>query len=168
MSTQVRSIRDIGLRAKAISLRFGNSALPILTIVLIVIAAILLNLLIKQTFEPYFKCTGLLTGPFGSLCDQGLRAKWDYSWVHIDLQLLQAFDRLLNGPLEVVRKVVAWTIVILFAVVSLILASIASKIIRFVVLLMTPEGRRVVLTDLSLWLFFFVVFSAVFYFWVVR
>jgi hypothetical protein len=73
----------------------------------------------------------------------------------------------IDDPLEAVRRFISWIIVLVLAVVSLVLAFIASKIIGFINLLRTTEGRTQVLTNVSIWLIFFVIFCGLFYFRVV-
>jgi hypothetical protein len=70
----------------------------------------------------------------------------------------------INKPLEALRKFVAWNIILIFAVASLVMAFIAVRIKRFINLLRTPEGRKAILTNLNLWLLIFAFFCSLFYF----
>ncbi len=141
----------------------------IFSIVLIILAILLTNLLVTQAFKPYFNCERILRGVgMTQLCngvsitigplDLGITKFGPYNFDI--LPKLNAIDK----PLEVFRKFISWNIILIFALVSLVMAFIASKIIGFVKFVLTPEGRKVVLTNLSLWLLFFVVFCTLFYF----
>ncbi len=137
-----------------------NRLLLILTIVLIIGALYLLNLITTKTFKPYFNCAFLVDRSLNSntLCngvsiDFGALGTW-----HI-LPALRAID----PPLEALRKFVAWNIIIFFALLSLVLSYIILKIASFVRFLLTPEGRKVVLTSLSVWLFIFAALCLLFY-----
>jgi len=82
------------------------------------------------------------------------------------IPLLPALAPAVKEPLNKVRLFVVWNIILALAVVSLVLTYIASKISGFIQLLVTPEGRKTVLTNISIWLFIFALFCGVFYFWI--
>jgi len=163
--------------------RHRDKILLILSIVLIALAVFLVFLLITQAYTDVFTCGYLIDQKLGGnaipFCE-GI--KFQIRRYDIDLPdiifTIQPFGigpfpadpitilpglNPINGPLEDVRRFVVWNIVIAFAVVSLVLAFIASKIIGFVRLLLTPEGRTLILTNFSLWLLFFAIFSCLFY-----
>ena len=81
------------------------------------------------------------------------------------IQILPALGAVIDPPLEIIRRIIAWSIVLAFGVVSLVLARIIIKIKGFIQLLQTPDGRRLVLTNLSIYLFFFVIFCSLFFLW---
>ncbi len=162
----LRSIQDLYRR-------YRNKILPIASIILIILAVILINLLVTQTFRPYFNCDRIFGGlNMKQLCsgvdltigpyniNYGLGTLTIGPYTFSILPALNAIDR----PLEGFRKFLSWNIILIFALVSLVLAFIASKIIGFVKFVLTPEGRKVVLTNLTIWLFFFVIFCTLFYF----
>ncbi len=70
--------------------------------------------------------------------------------------------RLIDPPLEALRKFVSWTAIAFLALTSLAVAFLATKVKNFINLLLTSEGRASVLTYLSVWLLFFVVFCVFF------
>lgn len=140
----------------------------VITIILLILAGVLLNLLVTQAFQNVFTCDHLVTRSLNTdvFCagytftlDLGFIGKWD-------IPILPALN-VLDPSLQVLRKFIAWNIILFFALVSLVLAFIASKAVGFVKFVMTEQGRKVVLTNLSIWLLFFVLFCALFYFNVV-
>ena len=137
--------------------------------ILLVPAAFLTYLLVSQTFQRNFNCAYLL-GSLGmnQLCT-GVSIKIDVDLVnfHKSFPILPPFNTI-DSPLEVFRKFIVWDIIIFFAVASLVLAFIVNKITGFVKFVLTPEGRKIILTHLSTWLFIFIILSTLFYLWVVR
>jgi hypothetical protein len=79
------------------------------------------------------------------------------------IPLLPPLAETIDPPLETLRKFISWTIVLFFALASLILTYITSKIRGFIDRLQTTAGRSAILTRLSIWLLFFVIFSILFY-----
>jgi hypothetical protein len=168
-ATKTGPFQDIGRR-------YRNGLLLILSLVLIVLAVYLINLLVARTFKPYFNCAYLAGPNFTNLCTgldiSGLHilGPIDILGLHIPsvdigpFHILDPLDATVNPSLETARRFIAWDIIIILALVSLALAFIASKITGFVRLLMTPQGRKVVLTYLSIYLFFFVILCSLFYF----
>ena len=131
--------------------------------ILLVLAVFLTYLLVTQTFQRYFNCAYLL-GSLGmnQLCTGvSININIPYVWSG-SFPILPAFNAI-DGPLEAFRKFIAWDIIIFFALVSLVLAFIVNKVTGFVKFVLTPEGRKIVLTSLSTWLFIFVILSALFY-----
>lgn len=133
----------------------------LISIILLVLAVFLTNLLVTKTFKPYFNCTYLLDG-VNRLCD-GITIDIDISPLYKNSFSILPALRAIDAPLEVFRQVVIWGIILLFALVSLGLAFVVSKITSVVKFLLTPEGRKIALTNLSIWLLFFVILCIVFY-----
>lgn len=159
-----RGIRKAGSKIWSGILFIWNYPI-LISIVLLVLAVVLINLLVTQTFKPYFNCAHLL-GSINSLC----------SGVSIDIKIPLVYEHTftilpalsaMNSPLEAFRQFITWDIIILFALFSLALAFVVSKIAGFIRFVMTPEGRKIVLTNVSVFLLFFVIFCALFYFKVV-
>lgn len=170
--------------------RHYNAILVILTVVLIFTAGILIYLLDTQTFKPYFNCKYLIDDALHtqnlntSLCNgaainikqyevvpylQIIPNVWGIGPVNfgpLSFPVLPAMKPI-DGPLEAARKFVAWNIILAFALLSLALAYVVIKVKGFVAVLLTPEGRKAVLTNLSIWLLIFALFCGLFYFWVV-
>jgi hypothetical protein len=164
-----RPFQDNGRRSR-------NGILLILSILLIVLAVYLINLLVAKTFKPYFNCAYLAGPNYTNLCTgidiSGVHilGPIDFLGLHIPsvdigpFHVLDPLDSAVNPSLETARRFIAWDIIIILALVSLALAFIASKIRGFVKFLLTPEGRKVILTHLSIYLFFFVILCSLFYF----
>ncbi len=156
--------------------RYRNGILLILSIVLIVLAVYLINLLVAKTFKPYFNCAYLAGPSFQNLCT-GMNISGVHILGPIDLlglhipsvdigpfHILDPVDAAVNPALETARRFIAWDIIIILALISLVLAFIASKITGFIKRLQTPEGRKIVLTYFFIYLFFFVILCSLFYF----
>ncbi len=181
MTSYNRSLKPQGNSAakrrpfQDIDRRYRNGILLILSIVLIVLAVYLINLLVARTFKPYFNCAYLAGPNFTNLCT-GL----DINGVHIlgpinflglhipsvdigPFHILDPLDTAVNPSLETARRFITWDIIVILALISLVLAFIASKISGFIKLLLTLEGRKVVLTHLSTYLLFFVILCSLFY-----
>lgn len=158
--------------------RFGRE-LPLVVpaIVLIVVDAFLVNTLVAHTFKCEFNCAHLAGPNFGVLCT-GLETGGFHIlgpvrfWgVHIlpsidfpSFSILPALGKVVDPLLEVLRKFVVWNILLAFVALSLGVAFIASRINRFIETLRSAAGRTRILTNLSIWLAFFVIFCTLFYF----
>jgi hypothetical protein len=79
------------------------------------------------------------------------------------IPILPALAKIINPPLDSLRPLIAWGIILFLALISLLLTYLGSKITGFILLLRTPEGVKTVLTNLSIWLLFFVSFCGLFY-----
>jgi hypothetical protein len=133
----------------------------IVTAVLLIVAAVILNLVIAQTFGSFFTCRSLIGGiGMGFLCETN-----DFLFIHIPDSTSPAG---MDPKLELLRLGLTWIIVAVFAFVSVILTFIARKFIAFAETLATEAGRKRALTTLSIWLLFFAIFCSLFYFNVVK
>jgi hypothetical protein len=74
----------------------------------------------------------------------------------------------IDPPLEVLRRIISWGIIVIFAVGSLILGNIVTRITGFIEALKDPQKRLGIVKTFSIWLLFFISFCALFYFWVVN
>ncbi len=151
--------------------RHRNIILPILFIVLVLSALSLATNIIDNAYRHEFSCYHLIGGdsPLDTnvFCEGiGIPGHLFLGLPPDRIPLIPGLD-FIDGPLGALRRFVAWNIVVAFAVVSLVLAFIAMKLKAFIQLLMKPEGRRAILTNLNLWLFIFAVFCALFYWRVV-
>jgi len=166
------------------------------SVVLIALNLILVNLLLKHTFECKFNCDFLIDHSLGTntLCSEGLGIPiepfdlipsftigpivlpklwppwppWTFTLGPFRIGLtipanlipfLPPFNAL-DPSLEVLRQHITRIIIVFIALASLVTALILKR-------LLTPEGRKTVLTYLGLWLLFFVILSSLFYFGVV-
>jgi hypothetical protein len=165
----------------------SNTLLLILAVILTLVAVILVYLLATQAFKPYFNCKHLIDDSLHtqnlntSLCDGAalyiaerevipainILGGWGIerrTFGPLSIPLLPPMKPI-DGPLETARTFVAWNIILVFALLSLGLAYIVVKIKDFAALLLSPEGRKMILTNLSVWLLIFAIFCSLFYFW---
>jgi len=169
--------------------RYGHEIpLILLALVLISLNIVLVNLLVTQTFKCHFNCSSLIDG---SLCNEGLGIPlenfeiipqlWTANseflgikfekgaifdgWTILKAQfpIISPLAKAIDPALEALRQFLSWTIVLFFALASLVLTYIASKIRSFIDWLHTYEGRGALLTRTSIWLLFFVIFCSLFY-----
>jgi len=166
--------------------------LAVLCVIMILIAGLLVYLVVTETFRTVFTCDYLIDRPlsvldpldlFSSVCG-GLGIQipgWtiisrthivgdiyipEIGWKPIPIPILPPL-RPIDGPLGKIRLFVSWNIVIVFAVISLVLTYVAVKVKTFVNQLMTADGRRIILQNISIYLVIFAVISTLFYFTVV-
>jgi hypothetical protein len=166
-----------------------DTVLLALSVILILLAVTLVYLLATQAFKPYFNCQYLIDDSLNtkslntSLCNGAALNIKQYEVIPqfqvipnvagfgpitfgpLSMPLLPAM-RPIDGPLEAVRKFVSWSVILVFAVLSLGLAFIVIKIKGFVALVLSPAGRKTILTNLSIWLLIFAIFCSLFYVWV--
>jgi hypothetical protein len=163
-----------------------NTVLLALSVILILLAVTLVYLLATQAFKPYFNCQYLIDDALNtkslntSLCNGAALNIKQYEVIPqfqvipnvagfgpitfgpLSVPLLPAMKPI-DGPLEAVRKFLSWSVILVFGVVSLVLAFIVIKIKSFVAVLLSPEGRKTLLTNLSIWLLIFAIFCSLFY-----
>jgi hypothetical protein len=84
------------------------------------------------------------------------------------LPVLPGLAGIIDPPLQALRLAIAWGAVVLIALGSVVLGFAASKVIGFINLLRTPAGRALVLTNVGIFFFFFVLFTGLFFMSVVR
>jgi hypothetical protein len=151
---QLKPLQKMGQGAR-------NLYLLILTGVLIIVVLVLLNLVTTHTFKPYFNCAFLVDRSLKSdtLC-KGLSI--DFGSLIGTWHILPAVN-VIDSPLEGLRKFIAWNVILFIALLSIVLSYIILKIGSFVKYVLTPEGRKAVLTSLSVWLFIFAVLCLLFY-----
>ncbi|KAF0107320.1 MAG: hypothetical protein FD146_1798 [Anaerolineaceae bacterium] len=119
--------------------------------VLLVLAIILFNLVIKHTLERYLNCTYLVGTKLG-------------------LPILCAgLGPLMDPPLADLRLFMAWSVVIVFALLSLYLTIVINNWKSVVkILLLNKEEWKNFMASLRTWLLLFVLFCSLFYFTVIR
>ncbi|MGB8981952.1 MAG: hypothetical protein WCC12_08760 [Anaerolineales bacterium] len=160
----VKDIRKMGSKTWSGILYIWHRPL-LLSTILLALAVFLTYLLVTQTFKDYFNCAFLIgsKGPLNmdQLCN-GVSIYIDTPVYKNSFPILPALNAI-DRPLEGFRKFIVWDIIIFFALVSLVLAFIVNKITGFVKFVRTPAGRKIVLTNLSTWLFIFVILSTLFY-----
>lgn len=162
--------REVRNAARSVSkgIRFIWARPLIVTAILLVLAGVLLNLVINQAFKPYFNCAYLVSKSLNTdvFC-QGYSFNIDLGFKSVNIPIIPAL-KAVDKPLEVFRQFISWDIIIFFALLSLVFTYIAAKMGTFVRFIMTEEGRKIVLTNVSIWLLFFIFFCSLFYFKIVR
>ncbi|GEM_PF-2303665 len=145
----------------------------ILTVILLAVGGLLAYLLITQTFARYMNCGYLITDKLGvdSRVCNGMSFSIPGTLLTPKITLFE-FDGLaawIDDDLEIIRKVVAWIILIFFALVSLYLTIVFNNLKAIVkILTLNKEEWKRFLRSLRTWLLIFSVFCLVFYFSVVR
>lgn len=123
-------------------------------------------------------CKGLTTTPIGPL--EFLRpleigsttflgvkyGPWTISGLKLGpwvIPILPSLAQTIDPLLADFRPFIVWIIILFFALASLFLTVIWNKVTTFIREIQTPEGFKTALTNLSIWLFFFVSFCGLFY-----
>jgi uncharacterized protein involved in cysteine biosynthesis len=140
----------------------------ILSVILLALVVLLSYLLITQTFTDQMKCSYLITNKLGvdaHFCEGILVT--DPIW-GTTLFKLDGLKTWMDPSLGFIRKVVAWTILISFALLSLYLTIIFNNLKAIVkVLTLNKEEWKRFMASLRTWLLIFSIFCLVFYFVVV-
>jgi len=139
----------------------------IVSALLLVLAVLLFNVVIRQTFKPYLNCAYLLENRLAMpsfFCDG-----YDVKVLGSTVFSIPGLGGVMNPPLEFVRRVIAWSVVVFFALVSLYLTIVINNF-KTIVRLVTfrKEEWQQLLASLRTWLLLFVSFSFLFYFFVIR
>jgi hypothetical protein len=144
-----------------------NFILFLFTIVLAAAAVYFIYQLLPNKYKDAFTCANLIGRlGLGQLC-QDIRVDYDLLWVHIHTILFPGL-KVLDPALNSLREFIIWTVLIFFALVSVVVTFVVSKLSGFIKLLMTQEGRRIVLSRMGIWLFVFAALCALFYFGIRR
>jgi hypothetical protein len=135
--------------------------------VLLILAILLLNLIIKGAFAPYSNCNYLIVTKLGMdpfFCD-GYTVKF----LETTIFTLPGLKGAMDPSLERIRSAAAWSVVLFFACISLFLAIIINNLKTIVELIrLNKEEWKKFMAGVRIGLFIFVVFCAVFYFAVVK
>lgn len=159
-------------------------ALLLSVIALVLLNVILVNQLATQTLKSQLNCDTLIDRPLSlkeiSLC-KGLSTtpigpfeilrpfelgtfkipgKSIPAWT---LPILPGLANTINPLLADLRSFLVWASILFLALTSLFLTVIWNKVTTFIREMQTPEGFKTALTNLSIWLFFFVSFCGLFY-----
>jgi hypothetical protein len=135
--------------------------------VLLVLAVFLFNLLIKETFKPYTNCSYLIVNQLGM--DSFFCNGHTVTAFGSTIFTIPGLKGVMDPPLELVRSVIAWSVVLFFAFISLFLTIMIDHL-KFVVRLVSfnKEEWKKFMARARIWLFLFVGFCAVFYFTVIK
>jgi len=148
-------------------IRIFNLVLLIMALIFIAAVVVLIPRIMKDTFGKAFTCSTMFNHVgLGQLCE-GITFDFEWGPVKIHKVIFPAL-KVIDPPLEKFREFLTSLIIIVFAIISLGVTYIYSKLAGFIELLKTPEGRRTVLGRLCVLLISFVVFCGLFYFVVVK
>jgi hypothetical protein len=135
--------------------------------VLLILAIFLINLIIKGAFTQYANCnylivTQLSMDPF--FCDG-----YNVKVFDATIFTIPGMKNVMDPPLELIRSVIAWSAILLFAFISLFLTILIENW-KTVVGLITfhKEEWKKFIASTRIWLFLFVGLCAVFYFAVIK
>lgn len=139
----------------------------IISAALLILAILLFDLLLKQTFVNYLKCTYLLDTQMGM--PDYFCAGYDVKVLGSTIFKIPGLGEVIDPPLEFTRKVVIWSILIFFAFLSLYLTILINNL-KAVIKLLTfdKEEWKKFMASLRTWLLIFVSFCLLFYLAVVR
>jgi len=139
----------------------------LISAVLLVLSAFLINLLVREAFANYAKCNYLIVDrleedPF--FCDG-----FDVKFLGTTIFTIPGLKVAMDPSLERIRSAAAWGVVFVFAGISLILAIFINNWKTIVKLIrLDKEEWKKFMAGVRIWLFLFVGFCLVFYFTVVR
>ncbi len=162
----VKNIRKLGKKIWAGLLYVWKRPL-LVSGILLVLAVFLFNLILKQTFKPYTNCNYLIVSKLGmdSFFCNGYNVKAFGSTVF----KIPGLSSVMNPPLEFVRALISWTVVVFFAFLSLWLTIMVNNLKSVVkILTFNKEEWKRFMASARIWLLFFVGFSSVFYFTVIK
>ncbi len=134
----------------------------ILSGMLLALSGFLAYKIVTQVFASYWTCHHLLVVKQGFpdvLC----------SGIDIDTILFGRFHvgalNIIDKPLEIVRKMIVWTVVVFFALVSLFLTLLINNFKTVVrILVLDKEEWRRFMTSFQTWLLIFVSFCSIFFY----
>jgi hypothetical protein len=134
----------------------------LLNAILVVVLALLLIPMVKETFRAYTNCDYLIRQKLSmpsEMCNG------------VDLLVYKSpgLKDVMDQPMETVRTVMMWGIILLFAGVSLYLTIIINNLKTIVKLITFNKAAwGAFMASMRIWLVIFVVFCALFYFNVTR
>jgi hypothetical protein len=135
--------------------------------ILLIAAIFLFNLIVQQTFKPYTNCAYLIGTKLSmpSFFCEG----YDVRAFGASIFKIPGLGGVMDPPLEFVRKLIAWSVLLFFAVLSTYLTYILNNL-KTVVKLLTfnKEQWKSFMANLRIWLFIFVTLCLLFYFSVMR
>ena len=141
---------------------------PLIVGALLLVAAVFLfNVITQQTFKPYTNCAYLIGNKLGmpSFFCEG----YDVKAFGVSIFNIPGLGGVMDPPLELVRQVIVWSVVIFFACLSASLTYILNNL-KAVIKLLTfnKEQWKSFLASLRTWLLIFVCFGLLFYYFVAR
>jgi hypothetical protein len=135
--------------------------------VLLILAVFLFNLLIKETFTKYTNCSYLIVTRLGMdpfFCNGNI-----VKFFGTTIFTIPGLKGVMDPQLELVRSIIAWIVVIFFALISFCLTIIIGNLKSVVRLIsFNKEEWKKFIVSARIWLFLFVGFCFVFYFTVIK
>jgi hypothetical protein len=139
----------------------------ILSVVLLILAVFLLSLLVKETFAKYTNCTYLIVTRMGM--DPFFCNGSTINFLGTTIFTIPGLKGVMNPQLELVRSIIAWIMVIFFALISICLTIIIQNLKSVIRLIsFNKEEWKIFMASARIWLILFVVLCSVFYFTVIK
>jgi len=135
--------------------------------ILLILAILLLNLIIKGAFTQYTNCNFLIVTQLG--LDPFFCNGYDVKVFDTTIFTITGMKNVMDPPLELVRSAIAWSVILLFAFISLFLTIVIVNL-KTVVRLITfnKEEWKKFMASTRIWLLIFVGFCSIFYFAVIK
>jgi hypothetical protein len=131
--------------------------------VLLILAVFLFNLIIKETFTRYTNCNYLIVNHLRM--DPFFCNGYTVKFIETTIFTIPGLKDVIDPPLELIRLVIAWSVVLFFAFISLFLTIIIKNLKTVGKLISFNKDEWIkFMASLRVWLFLFVVFCTVFYF----
>ena len=138
-----------------------------LSVVLLILAVFLFNLLVKETFTKYTNCTYLIVTRLGMdpfFCN-GNAVKFFGTTIFT----IPGLKGVMDPQLELIRSIIAWIVVSFFALISFCITIIIENLKSVVRLIsFNKEEWKKFMASARIWLLLFVGFCSVFYFTVIK
>jgi hypothetical protein len=139
----------------------------ILSGVLLILAILLWNLIVKEAFAQYADCNFLIVTRLGM--DPFFCNGYDVKAFDTTIFTIPGLKNVMDPPLELLRSAAAWGVLLVFAFISLLLTIIIENlqsVVRF--LTFDKEEWKKFIAGTRVWLFLFVGICTIFYFAVVK
>jgi len=131
--------------------------------VLLILAVFLFNLIIKETFTKYTNCNYLIVNHLRM--DPFFCNGYTVKFIETTIFTIPGLKDVIDPPLELIRLVIAWSVVLCFAFISLFLTIIIKNLKTVGKLISFNKDEWIkFMASVRVWLFLFVVFCTVFYF----
>lgn len=162
----VNSLRKTGKKIWSGILYVWNR--PILvSAILLALAALLFNVIIKQTFKPYTNCSYLIVTKLHM--DSFFCNGYNVNAFGSTVFTIPGLSGVMNPPLEFARSIIAWSVIIFFAFISIYLTIIINNFKTVVkILTFNKEEWKRFMGSVRIWLVLFVGFCSAFYFTVIK
>ncbi len=139
----------------------------VLSVVLLISAVFLFNLLVKETFLKYTNCTYLIVTRLGM--DPWFCNGNTVKFLGTTIFTVPGLKGVMDPQLELVRSIISWIVVIFFALISFCLTTIIKNLKTLVRLIsFNKEEWKMFMASARIWLFLFVGICSVFYFTVIK